>query len=122
MLCEQCGLERGLRWDDKLMPIAVCHPRRCRKTRPASIPLVEESSAPAGLLVQASRPSSQRRDIRASRAIVRLHRLEGSAVSYGTLDVDDIALIREHVLEQSGWGKVIVVDPENYARSFELTS
>jgi regulator of RNase E activity RraA len=45
---------------------------------------------------------------------VRGHRLEGSAVSYRTLDVDDIVL-RKHVLDQPGWGKVIVVDSENYA-------
>lgn len=56
------------------------------------------------------------------RTTVQLHRLEGSAVSYRTLDVDDIAHIREQVLEQSGWGKAIVVDPENYARSFGLNS
>ncbi|MER9177774.1 hypothetical protein NKH72_30155 [Mesorhizobium sp. M0955] len=41
-------------------------------------------------------------------------------IGYGSLDAEDIAVIREHVAGLDEWDKVIVVDTENYGRSFEI--
>jgi hypothetical protein len=41
-------------------------------------------------------------------------------VSFGGWDADDVAEIRQHMSKRPDWDKVVVIDPSNCARSFEL--